>query len=116
MLQPYLSFDGNAREAMEFYGTVFGAEPTLHTFGEYGDASVIQLVGARRAEFTSSRRDTWPAPSTSSARSANGRRHGKSGGRELPGRRTACCPSGRHDGATVTYTTLVHLSIERECR
>lgn len=39
LLNPYLSFDGNAREAMQFYGTVFGAEPALHTFGEYGDAT-----------------------------------------------------------------------------
>jgi len=38
-LNPYLSFDGNAREAMEFYGEVFGAAPTFSTFGEYGDAS-----------------------------------------------------------------------------
>jgi len=38
-LNPYLSFDGNARQAMEFYGTVFGGVPTLSTFGEYGDAS-----------------------------------------------------------------------------
>ena len=38
-LNPYLTFDGNAREAMTFYGTVFGSEPTLSTFGQYGDAS-----------------------------------------------------------------------------
>ena len=38
-LNPYLSFDGNARQAMEFYGTVFGGEATLSTFGEYGDTS-----------------------------------------------------------------------------
>lgn len=36
LLNPYLSFDGNAREAMEFYRTVFGGELTLSTFGEYG--------------------------------------------------------------------------------
>jgi PhnB protein len=35
-LNPYISFDGNAREAMEFYGDVFGGAVTLHTFGEYG--------------------------------------------------------------------------------
>ena len=35
-LNPYLSFDGNAREAMEFYAGVFGAELQMHTFGEYG--------------------------------------------------------------------------------
>jgi len=38
-LNPYLSFDGNARQAMEFYGTVFEGEATLSTFGEYGDTS-----------------------------------------------------------------------------
>jgi PhnB protein len=36
-LNPYLSFDGNAREAMEFYKGVFGGDLTLNTFGEYGD-------------------------------------------------------------------------------
>ncbi len=35
-LNPYISFDGNAREAMEFYKTVFGGELTLTTFGESG--------------------------------------------------------------------------------
>jgi PhnB protein len=38
-LNPYLSFDGNARDALEFYGGVFGAQPSMNTFGEYGDAS-----------------------------------------------------------------------------
>ena len=37
-LNPYLSFDGNAREAMEFYRDVFGGELTLSTFGEFGAA------------------------------------------------------------------------------
>ena len=36
LLNPYLSFDGNAREAMEFYRTVFGGDLTLSTFGDYG--------------------------------------------------------------------------------
>lgn len=35
-LNPYISFDGNAREAMEFYKSVFGGELTLSTFGEAG--------------------------------------------------------------------------------
>lgn len=35
-LNPYLSFQGNAREAMEFYKSVFGGELTLSTFGESG--------------------------------------------------------------------------------
>jgi PhnB protein len=35
-LNPYLNFDGNAREAMEFYSGVLGGELTLNTFGELG--------------------------------------------------------------------------------
>ena len=36
ILNPYLTFDGNTREAIEFYQGVFGGELTLSTFGEYG--------------------------------------------------------------------------------
>jgi PhnB protein len=35
-LNPYISFDGNARLAMEFYASVFGGTLTLNTFGEIG--------------------------------------------------------------------------------
>jgi PhnB protein len=35
-LNPYISFPGNAREAMEFYQRVLGGSLVLHTFGEYG--------------------------------------------------------------------------------
>ena len=35
-LNPYVSFDGNARSAMEFYEGVFGGTLTLNTFGEIG--------------------------------------------------------------------------------
>jgi PhnB protein len=35
-LNPYISFTGNAREAMEFYRQVFGGNLTLNTFGELG--------------------------------------------------------------------------------
>lgn len=34
-LNPYLGFKNNAREAMEFYKTVFGGTVELHTFKEY---------------------------------------------------------------------------------
>ncbi len=34
-LNPYLSFKDNAREAMEFYKTVFGGKLTMSTFKEY---------------------------------------------------------------------------------
>ena len=36
ILNPYLNFEGDAREAIEFYRDVFGGELTLNTFGEYG--------------------------------------------------------------------------------
>lgn len=35
-LNPYLSFAGNARQAMEFYQSVFGGSLALNTFGEFG--------------------------------------------------------------------------------
>jgi PhnB protein len=35
-LNPYISFDDNARQALEFYRGVFGGELSLNTFGESG--------------------------------------------------------------------------------
>jgi PhnB protein len=35
-LNPYISFDGDAREALEFYKSIFGGELSLSTFGELG--------------------------------------------------------------------------------
>lgn len=35
-LNPYLSFRDNAREAMEFYRTVFGGQLDMNTFKEFG--------------------------------------------------------------------------------
>jgi PhnB protein len=35
-LNPYIQFEGSAREAMEYYRTVFGGELTVSTFGEFG--------------------------------------------------------------------------------
>lgn len=35
-LNPYLAFDGNAREAMEHYQKVFGGELSINTFSEFG--------------------------------------------------------------------------------
>ena len=37
-LNPYIGFKDNAREAMEFYKTVFGGELVVSTFGEFGDS------------------------------------------------------------------------------
>ncbi len=38
LLNPYLTFAGDAREAMQAYAQVFGGELTLTTFGEAGAA------------------------------------------------------------------------------
>jgi PhnB protein len=35
-LNPYLNFNGNARQALEFYTSVFGGNLTLSTFAEFG--------------------------------------------------------------------------------
>ena len=35
-LNPYISFGGDAREALEFYTSVFGGTLRLNTFGEFG--------------------------------------------------------------------------------
>ncbi|GAA0660295.1 VOC family protein [Streptomyces thermocarboxydovorans] len=37
-LNPYLSFDGGARQAMEFYKDVFGGELHLNTYGDIGQS------------------------------------------------------------------------------
>ncbi|MFR9775624.1 VOC family protein [Micromonospora sp. MS34] len=36
-LNPYLSFRGEARQAMEFYREVFGGTLTISTFGDFGN-------------------------------------------------------------------------------
>jgi PhnB protein len=38
-LNPYISYPGTARQAMEFYKGVFGGELTLSTYGEAGAAT-----------------------------------------------------------------------------
>ncbi|MGP4006036.1 VOC family protein [Streptomyces sp. 4N124] len=37
-LNPYLSFDGDARQALEFYKEVFGGTLKLNTYGEFGQS------------------------------------------------------------------------------
>lgn len=50
-LNPYLSFPGTAREAMAFYASVLGGEPTINTFGEYGDPSAPGADGVMHAQL-----------------------------------------------------------------
>jgi len=35
-LNPYLNFNGNARQALEFYQSVFGGDLNVNTFGQLG--------------------------------------------------------------------------------
>ena len=37
-LNPYISFDGTAREAMETYQRIFGGKLDVNTYGEFGNA------------------------------------------------------------------------------
>lgn len=38
LLNPYLNFKDNAREALEFYHSVFGGELNVSTFADYGSS------------------------------------------------------------------------------
>lgn len=44
-LNPYISFRDNAREAMEFYKTVFGGQLNISTFEEYYATEDVQNEG-----------------------------------------------------------------------
>jgi PhnB protein len=66
-LNPYLSFKDNAREAMEFYKSIFGGELTVSTFGDYGsqDAGEKNLVMHAQLEAPN---DIWLMGSDTPAR------------------------------------------------
>ena len=51
-LNPYLTFNGNAREAMEHYRRVLGGELRISTFGEYG-AEGVDPEGVMHAQLES---------------------------------------------------------------
>jgi PhnB protein len=52
-LNPYLTFNGNAREAMEFYRSVFGGELKVNTFGEFGNPDPAVADRVMHAQLTS---------------------------------------------------------------
>lgn len=52
-LNPYLTFNGNAREAMEFYHSVFGGELKINTFGEFGNPDPAIADKVMHAQLTS---------------------------------------------------------------
>ena len=49
-LNPYLNFDGTAREAMEFYRDALGGELVINTFAEFG-AGQAAPDGAMHAQL-----------------------------------------------------------------
>ena len=63
-LNPYVRFDGNAREAMEFYKDVFGGELTLNTFGEYGTEDPALADKTMHAQLETDRGFTLMASDT----------------------------------------------------
>jgi len=56
ILNPYLNFDGNAREAIEFYRDVFGGELNIMAFGDMGmtehEGTPIPADGVMHAQLT----------------------------------------------------------------
>ena len=52
-LNPYLNFNGNARQAIEFYASVFGGEATFSTFADFG----AQELTERRPHHARATRD-----------------------------------------------------------
>jgi PhnB protein len=54
-LNPYLTFNGNAREAMEFYHSVFGGQLRTNTFGEFGSSDPAIADKVMHARLTTDR-------------------------------------------------------------
>ena len=50
-LNPYLTFDSNARQAMEFYRDVFGGTLDINTFGEFGSPDAAEADKVMHAQL-----------------------------------------------------------------
>ena len=50
-LNPYLAFQSNARQAMEFYRDVFGGDLRINTFGEFGQADSAEADKIMHAQL-----------------------------------------------------------------
>jgi PhnB protein len=50
-LNPYITFDGDARQAMEFYQEVFGGQLSVNTFGEYGSSDAPEADNVMHAHL-----------------------------------------------------------------
>ena len=90
-LNPYLAFDGNAREAMEFYRSVFGGELTVNTFDEFGNSDPAVAGKIMHAQLETPEGYTLMASDTPP-------------GMELqPGSTITVCLSGTTDGPLREY-------------
>ena len=65
-LNPYIGFDGTAREAMEFYKEVFGGELTVNTFGEFGSQGTPDADKIMHSQLETDRGFTLMASDTPS--------------------------------------------------
>jgi PhnB protein len=64
-LNPYLAFDGNAREAMNFYHEVFGGKLELGSFEDFGSSESPDADRIMHAELTTAAGFTlmaWDVP------------------------------------------------------
>ena len=90
-LNPYIAFAGTAREAMEFYQSVFGGDLTLNTFGELGapdpalNDKIMHSMLETDAGYTIMASDTAP------------------GMQIIPGNNTTISLSGDDDAALRSY-------------
>ncbi|MEO8094641.1 MAG: VOC family protein [Pseudolysinimonas sp.] len=52
ILNPYISFDDNAREAIEFYKSVFGGEVVISTFAEMPGSDPAEVDKVMHSQLT----------------------------------------------------------------
>jgi PhnB protein len=50
-LNPYINFESNARQAMEFYRDVFGGNLAINTFGEFGASDSAEADKVMHAQL-----------------------------------------------------------------
>lgn len=53
-LNPYLSFDGDARSALDFYQRVFGGDLAVNTYGSFGAAEGADADRIMHGQLTTS--------------------------------------------------------------
>ena len=64
VLNPYISFESNARQAMEYYRDVFGGELRMNTFGEFGQPDSPDADKIMHAQLETDRGFTLMASDT----------------------------------------------------